>query len=76
MLAKEYGVNSGTISRINKKRRLIKESISNKFIVGNKRKTLRNGQYIDLEKRLYTFFLNQRKRNAPVSGLILKDKAL
>lgn len=75
-LAFEYKVDCATICRIKKQSRSLKENAYNSFSLGNKRKTLRFGNHPELEKRLYQFFMNQRRRNAPVSSLILKSKAL
>lgn len=73
-LALEYGVSEAAISKIKKKRHEILEAVSNTFESAQK-KTLHKPEYVDLEKSLYEWFLNQRQRNCAVSGPMLKSRA-
>lgn len=73
-LAIDYGVNKSSITRIEQKRREILEATSNTFEKA-KRKTLHKPNHLELEKKLYDWFLNQRARNCTVSGPMLQCRA-
>lgn len=55
-LAREYGVDSSTICRIFKNRNEIKQKLSNTYAPNN-RKTLKCGEYPEMENRVYKFFM-------------------
>lgn len=73
-LALDYGVNKSSITRINKNRQAILEAVSNTFEKA-KRKTLHKPEYVELEKKVYDWFLNQRARNCSVTGPMIKCRA-
>jgi hypothetical protein len=38
-------------------------------------KTLKTGEFLEVEDALYLWFLQERNRHIPISGEILKEKA-
>lgn len=54
----------------------MKTAFGNKFSIAKDRKTLRCGDYPQLEDRLYQWFLRQRKFKSAISMPILKAKAI
>lgn len=74
-LAKKYGIAKSTVCAIKKKKNQITSTVALTFSGPGKRKSLRPSEYPLMEKALYKWFLRQRERNAPISGLILKEKA-
>ena len=75
VLAKKYGIAKSTVCAIKKKKKQITSTVSLTFSGPGKRKSLRPSEYPLMEKALYKWFLTQRERNSPVSGIILKEKA-
>ncbi|XP_049306995.1 jerky protein homolog-like [Bactrocera dorsalis] len=61
------------VSGIKKNARSI---ISHQAVGASKRKTLRKGEYPRMEKMLYKWFIAQRNKNCPVTGEMLKKKAM
>lgn len=39
-------------------------------------RSLKNGEYLMMEKELHRWFFEQRKRHIPLNGIALKTKAL
>lgn len=74
-LARKYNVAKSTICSIKKKKEKILFAVSNTFSGPGKRKTLRDSELPETEQMLYRWFLEQRQKNNPISGLILKAKA-
>lgn len=74
-LMNKYGVAKSTIFAIKKQQRNIRSTTANTFSGSGKRKTLRSGEFIKMERALYKWFLKNRERNAPMSSNILKTKA-
>lgn len=75
-LARKYGVAKATVSSIKKKKREITNRVNNTLYGTGKRKTLRASELPRMEKSLYKWFLHMRNKKMPVSGLMLKAKAL
>lgn len=73
-LAMDFHVSAAAISKIKRNKKNIYGAVSG-TCDEIRRKTLHSAEYADLEKQLYTWFLNQRERNCPMSGPILKAKA-
>ncbi|XP_029404952.2 jerky protein homolog-like [Bactrocera dorsalis] len=73
-LAFDYGVCEATITKIKKKRFEILEAVSNSYGDLN-RKTLHKPEFIELEQKIYDWFLMQRQRNCNVNGAMLKSIA-
>lgn len=73
-LAIEYNVTESAISQIKKRKTEILDAASKSF-QEIKKKTLHKAEYPELEEKLYSWFLKQRDKNAPVNRLILKLKA-
>lgn len=74
VLAKEYGVSESTISFIKSQKKEIISAGTNKS-QNLRKKNLRKPEYPELEDKLYAWFLDQRARNCPINGLLLKAKA-
>lgn len=72
-LANEYGVGRSTIYDIKKNHEKIKQFVSTSDC--DKRQTLRKAENPEVEEALYTWYLQQRNRHAPISGPILAMKA-
>lgn len=75
LLAKKYGIAKSTVCLIKKKKDVILEAVDN-ILNPSKRRTLKVSVYKLMEKELYKWFLKQRERNLPVSGDIIREKAL
>lgn len=78
LLAKKYGIAKSTVCAIKNKKRDILESVSrtvksNKF---TRKCTLKKAELPEMEKVLYRWFINLREKNIPVSGDMIKQKAL
>lgn len=75
-LARRYNVAKSTICAINKKSEKILKCVNDtKFSGPDKRKTLRSSKLPKMENALHCWFLQQRNKNYPVSGLMIKEKA-
>lgn len=76
-LAKKYQVAKSTICAIKKKEKQIL-GIVNQSLRPNKiqKRTLRNAENPKLERLLYKWFVKQRELNLPVTGDMIKHKAL
>lgn len=75
-LAKQFGVAKSTICAIKKRRTLILRKTNQNVDGIRKFKTLKKSTYSKMEKALYKWFISLRERNIPVSGLMLKQKAI
>lgn len=81
VLAQEFSCNKSTISDIKKNKQKILSFIDRIEVIGHgrsakKRKTLKTGVYDDVEKATYLWFLQERSRGTPISGPIVREKAL
>lgn len=75
VLAKKYGIAKSTVCLIKNKRDQILERVSN-TLKPTQKCTLKKAELPELEMRLYRWFLAQRERNMPVSGDLIRQKAL
>lgn len=73
-LANEYGVGRATIHDIRKNQDKIKYFCESRDNVKSVRKTLRKGEFPQVEDILYAWFIQERNRHTPISGEILKEK--
>ena len=73
-VATKYSIPLNTLSTWVKE----KEKISSAFENGKSPKTmkLKGAGFDSLDKALYKWFMNVRERNVPVSGTLLKEKAV
>jgi hypothetical protein len=74
-LSKKYGVAKSTVCAFKKKEAKIMSAVALTFSGPGKRKSLITSEFPKMEISLYKWFLQQRERHAPVSGVILKEKA-
>jgi hypothetical protein len=74
-LAAKYNVGTSTISDIKKNKSKIEKFVGNCYQQIRTRKTLRQAEYPEMEKRLYNWFRTQRSRHIPVSFVILAAMA-
>uniref|UniRef100_A0A224Z9W5 Tick transposon n=1 Tax=Rhipicephalus zambeziensis TaxID=60191 RepID=A0A224Z9W5_9ACAR len=73
-IAAEFGISNSTLSTILKAKDAITSAISSG--TSTKRKKLTPSAHEDLEKALYTWFLDMRAKKMPISGSVLQQKAL
>lgn len=73
-LSLDYGVAASTITYIKQHKAEILEQVCN-ALHGTKKKTLHKAEFSAMEDKLYAWFLEQRNRNCPVNGILLKAKA-
>lgn len=74
-LAVRFNVGKSTISDIKKKKNEILRYVSRTEKGPGTRKTMRNAEFSDVEDAVYTWFLQQRARHAPISEAIILQKA-
>lgn len=74
-LSKTYGVGRATIHDIRKNSEKIKTFCGKNENLKSLRKTMKTGEFPQVEDSLYLWFLQERKRHTPISGEILKEKA-
>lgn len=74
-LAIDFGVTESAISQIKKQKAEIFKACANSY-QETKKKTLHKAEYEDLEIKLYEWFLEQRAKHVPVSGIVMKATAL
>lgn len=74
-LSKKYGIAKSTVCSFKNKQEKIINKVSN-TLKPSKKCTLKSSENPELERLLYSWFLTQRENNLPVSGHILKHKAL
>ena len=75
-LAQEFGISKQQISDIRKnKDKILKFTDSIETSEGLNRKSLKLADDEQLDKALYTWFIQQRSSGTPISGLLLQEKA-
>lgn len=73
-LSEKYKLKASTVSTIIKyKENFIKRA--EKFNNLTKRKSIKNGEFPRMERKLYYWFVRQRKLHIPISGAILQHQA-
>ena len=74
-IAKRYGVPPNTLSYwVKNKSDIFAKYESGQY--GAKRQKLLSGKYDNIDKAVYKWFVNARERNVPISGQIIREKAL
>lgn len=74
-IAEKYGVLPSTLTYwVKNKEDIISSYESGKY--GAKRQKLSSGKHDQIDKAMYKWFMNARERNVPISGHILREKAL
>lgn len=74
-LAQKYGVGKSTIFDIKSKEEKIRSYVVRTEKGPGVRKTLKAPENLQLEDALFTWFIEQRRKNVPLSGEILMEKA-
>lgn len=74
-LSKEYNVGRATIHDIRLKREKIESFYKSGESSASVRKTLKLGEFPQVEDALYAWFMQERSRHTPISGDILMEKA-
>lgn len=74
-LAQKYNVGKSTIFDIKKKEEQIRSYVVRTEKGPGARKTLKTPENPQLEDALFTWFIEQRRKNVPLSGDILMEKA-
>lgn len=75
ILAQKYNVGKSTITDIKSKEAKIRSFVINTEKGPGSRKTLKTPVNPQLEDALFTWFLEQRRKNVPLTGEILMEKA-
>lgn len=73
-LAIDFGVSAAAISQIKKKKNVISAAVASSL--HDAKKTLHKSSYVELESTLYSWFLEQREKNCPVNGNVIRAKAI
>ena len=74
-IAKRYGVPPNIFSYwVKNKSDIFAKYESGQY--GAKRQKLSSGKYDNIDKAVYKWFVNARERNVPISGQIIREKAL
>ena len=74
-IAEKYGVPPNTLSYwIKNKADIFTNYESGQY--GAKRQKLSSAKYDNIDKAVYKWFVNARERNVPISGQIIREKAL
>lgn len=74
-VAKKYNIAKSTVCSIKNKKLKINDRVAN-ALKPTTQCTLKTGEFPKLERKLYQWFISQRERNVPISGEIIKQKAL
>ena len=74
-VAQKYGVPKNTISTWVKNKDKLLTSLE-KNGTKSKRKKLRTGNFENVDKAIFTWFVAKRSQQVPIDGIILKEKAL
>ncbi|XP_047138885.1 tigger transposable element-derived protein 4-like [Hydra vulgaris] len=75
LVAKKYGVPKNTLSTWIKNKTKLLTSLE-KNGSKSKRKKLRSGNFKNVDKAIYTWFVAKRSQQVPIDGTILKEKAI
>ena len=76
VLAKELGVGKPTITDIKAAKDKLKNFVVNNEGVNEGYQTMKCSSHEQLDKALFTWFTQERHRGTPLSGPIVKEKAL
>lgn len=74
-LAREYGISKSTISRFKKKKVVIEKAVTTIYPNNTERRTMRGTFYKKTEAALYQWYLEQKRLNIAVTGMMLREKA-
>lgn len=74
-LSKEFNIGRATIHDIKQNKNKIEDFFKTTESSSSERKTLRKGEFPQVEDALYAWFVQERNRHSPISGEILKEKA-
>lgn len=74
-LAREYGISKSTISRFKKKKVVIEKAVTTIYSNNAERRTMRGTFYKKTESALYQWYLEQKRLNIAVTGMMLREKA-
>lgn len=74
-LAREYGISKSTVSRFKKKKMVIEKAVTTIYPNNTERRTMRGTFYKKTETALYQWYLEQRRQNIAVTGVMLRKKA-
>lgn len=74
-LAREYGISKSTVSRFKKKKTVIEKAVTVTYPNNTERRTMRGTFYKKTEAALYQWYLEQRRQNTAVTGVMLRKKA-
>lgn len=74
-LAREYGISKSTISRFKKKKVVIETAVTTIYSNNAERRTMRGTFYKKTESALYQWYLEQKRLNIAVTGMMLREKA-
>ena len=73
-IAKKYGISPSTLSTFLKQKSKIEQNIDADAL-GPQRKTMRTADYEEVDKAVYTWFVEMRAKNIPINGPLLCECA-
>lgn len=73
-IAKKYGISPSTLSTFLKQKSKIEQNIDADAL-GPQRKKMRTADYEEVDKAVYTWFVEMRAKNIPINGPLLCERA-
>ena len=73
-IAKKYGISPSTVSTFLKQKSKIEQNIDADAL-GPQRKKMRTADYEEVDKAVYTWFVEMRAKNIPINGPLLCECA-
>ena len=74
MIVKKYGISPSTLSTFLKQKSKIEQNIDADAF-GPQRKKMRTADYEEVDKAVYTWFVEMRAKNIPINGPLLCERA-
>lgn len=74
VIAKKYGISPSTLSTFLKQKSKIEQNIDADAF-GPQRKKIRTADYEEVDKAVYTWFVEMRAKNIPINGPLLCERA-
>lgn len=76
-VALNFGVNKSIISRLNKNKQGVLSNVTTSLGLNVKKGNyVKRCEFPEMERQLYQWFINQREKQVPISGAMLKERAL
>lgn len=75
-ISQKYGIPKSSICTLKKSKGKITSNLEATNYGSKSRRSLKEGEYPRMEKKLFDWFIGQRNKFVPVNGMALKSKAL